>query len=68
METSGFWSFVFPCGVYSNAWNSLSRDLRSEGIKGWGAFCSVVTIALWLLCATMSFYKGMFGNTPPLLG
>ncbi|TKA75881.1 hypothetical protein B0A55_04846, partial [Friedmanniomyces simplex] len=26
----GFWSFVFPCGVYSNAWNAMSLDLRNN--------------------------------------
>jgi len=56
----GFWSFVFPCGVYSNAWNAMSQDIRNNGMRGWAAFCSVATITLWLFCALLSFYKGVW--------
>jgi len=38
----------------------MSQDIRSNGLKGWGAFCSVATIALWLFCAVMCFYKGVW--------
>ena len=34
-------------------------NLRNEGMKGWGATCSVATIILWLICALMSVYTGM---------
>jgi hypothetical protein len=36
----------------------MSQDIRSNGMRGWAAFCSVATIALWLFCAVLSFYKG----------
>jgi len=36
----------------------MGEDIRSEALKGWGAFCSVATIMLWLFCTLMSFYKG----------
>ncbi|KAI1609578.1 voltage-dependent anion channel-domain-containing protein [Exophiala viscosa] len=56
----GYWSFVFPCGVYANAWNEMSQDIRSSGMKGWGATCSTAVVVLWLFCALMSFYKGVW--------
>lgn len=55
---AGFWSFVFPCGVYANAWNLLGTNLRNDGLKGYGAACSVATLLLWLFCAVMSAYTG----------
>ncbi|KPI43144.1 Molybdopterin molybdenumtransferase [Cyphellophora attinorum] len=56
----GFWSFVFPCGVYSNAWNLLSTNLRNDGIRGWGATCTVATLLLWLVCAVLTVYSGVW--------
>ncbi|KAK0887025.1 Plasma membrane sulfite pump involved in sulfite metabolism [Friedmanniomyces endolithicus] len=56
----GYWSFVFPCGVYSNAWNAMSLDLRNNGMRGWGATCSTATVMLWLFCGLISFYKGVW--------
>ncbi|KEF55896.1 uncharacterized protein A1O9_07476 [Exophiala aquamarina CBS 119918] len=55
-----FWSFVFPCGVYANAWNLMSTNLRNEGLKGWAATCTVAVVLLWLFCALMSFWKGVW--------
>ncbi|KAK5065343.1 hypothetical protein LTR84_001181 [Exophiala bonariae] len=55
-----FWSFVFPCGVYANAWNLMSTNLRNEGLKGWAASCTVAVVLLWLFCASMSFWKGVW--------
>jgi tellurite resistance protein TehA-like permease len=56
----GFWSFVFPCGVYANALCILGTDLRNEGLKDFGAACVVGTILLWLGCAIATFYKDVW--------
>lgn len=56
----GFWGFVFPCGVYSNAWCRLSTNLRNEAMKGWAATCVVATVLLWLMCAITTLYKGVW--------
>ena len=55
----GFWSFVFPLGVYSNAFCQLSTDLRNNGIKGFAATCVVVTILIWLGCALATVEAGI---------
>lgn len=56
----GFWAFVFPCGVYSNASCSLSTDLRDGGLKVFAAICVVSTILLWLGCTLGTVYKGLW--------
>lgn len=56
----GFWSFVFPCGVYSNALCRLGEDLRDDGFKGFAAACVVATVLLWLGCAVGTFYRGVW--------
>ena len=55
----GLWSFVFPCGVYANAFCRLSKLLRNEGMKGWATFCVVCTISLWMMCAVLTTYKAI---------
>ena len=55
----GFWSFVFPLGVYSNAFCQLSVDLRNNGLKGFAATCVVVTASIWLLCALATVEAGI---------
>lgn len=57
---AGFWSFVFPVGVYSNAWCVMSNDLRNEAMRGWAAACVMATILLWLACALSTVYKGVW--------
>ncbi len=56
----GFWSFVFPCGVYANALCRLGEDLRNNGLKGFAATCVVATVLLWLGCALATFYRGVW--------
>jgi tellurite resistance protein TehA-like permease len=56
----GFWSFVFPCGVYANALCQLSTDLRNSGLKYFAATCVLATILLWLGCALATFYHGVW--------
>jgi tellurite resistance protein TehA-like permease len=56
----GFWSFVFPCGVYANAFCQLSTDLRNSGLKCFAATCVLATILLWLGCALATFYHGVW--------
>ena len=56
----GLWSFVFPFGVYANAFCRLSMLLRDEGMKGWAATCAVITVLLWLMCALLTTYKAVF--------
>ncbi|KAK5104743.1 Plasma membrane sulfite pump involved in sulfite metabolism [Lithohypha guttulata] len=56
----GVWSFVFPCGVYANAFCRLANLLRNDGMKGWAAACAVFTVLLWLMCATLTFYKAVW--------
>jgi hypothetical protein len=56
----GFWSFVFPCGVYANGVCMLGSDIRNEGLKGYGAACAVSTVLLWLGCALATFYKSVW--------
>ena len=56
----GFWSFVFPCGVYANAFCRMSLDLKNEGMKGWAAACVVATVMLWLACAVGTLYKAVW--------
>lgn len=58
--TIGFWSSVFPCGVYANALCRLSTDLRNNGLKCFAATCVLVTILLWLGCALATFYHGVW--------
>lgn len=55
----GFWSFVFPLGVYSNAFCRLSVDLRNNGVKGFAAACVVVTVSIWLVCALATVEAGI---------
>jgi tellurite resistance protein TehA-like permease len=56
----GVWSFVFPCGVYSNAFCRLSIDLRNTGLKYFAAICVLATILLWLGCALATFYHAVW--------
>ena len=56
----GFWSFVFPCGVYANALCRLGTDLRNSGLKWFAATCVLATILLWLGCALATFYHGVW--------
>lgn len=56
----GFWSFTFPFASYTNAWSVLSRDLGNEGMRGWSAFCTVVSVLVWLVCALMTVYYGFW--------
>lgn len=56
----GFWSFTFPFASYTNAWSVLSRDLRNEGMRGWAAFCTMVSVIVWLLCALLTVYYGFW--------
>lgn len=55
----GVWSFVFPVGVYANAWCRMSTLLRNDAMKGWAATCVVFTVLLWLVCALLTTYKGV---------
>jgi len=55
----GVWSFVFPVGVYANAWCRMSTLLHNGGMKGWAATCVVFTVGLWLMCALLTTYKGV---------
>ncbi|KAK5943377.1 Plasma membrane sulfite pump involved in sulfite metabolism [Knufia obscura] len=55
----GLWSFVFPVGVYANAFCRLSILLRNEGMKGWAATCVMFTVLLWLMCALLTTYKAV---------
>ena len=55
----GLWSFVFPIGVYFNAFCRLSTLLRDDGLKVWSVIGVVVTAALWLGCAIITLYKGV---------
>lgn len=56
----GFWAFVFPVGVYSNAVCRLSDDLNNDGFRVWGAICVVATIILWLMCALGTTYRAIW--------
>lgn len=55
----GVWSFVFPVGVYANAWCLMSTLLHNGGMKGWAATCVLFTVGLWLMCALLTTYKGV---------
>lgn len=56
----GFWSFVFPVGVYANGFCRLSQVLRNEVMKGWAATCVACTVCLWLMCALLTTYKAVW--------
>ncbi|KAI9667168.1 MAG: hypothetical protein M1831_001345 [Alyxoria varia] len=56
----GCWSVVFPVGVYTLAVAELGRGLRSEGFRGWGAVCGVLTVAVWAGNAACSFWEGVW--------
>ena len=56
----GFWSFVFPFAVYTNALCRLAQDLDNTGFRVWAAICTVVTVLLWLACALMTLWKGVW--------
>ena len=56
----GFWSFVFPNGVYALALGELAANLRNEGFKGYAATVSTQVILLWLGCALGTLYKGVW--------
>ena len=56
----GFWSFVFPCGVYSLGLGQAALDLRNDGLAGYAAAWSAITILLWLVCALATLYKGVW--------
>ena len=56
----GFWAFVFPCGVYSNALCRLSTDIRNDGLKGFAATCVVATVLLWVGCMLATMYRGIW--------
>lgn len=56
----GLWSFVFPVGVYANAWCKLGLELRNEGMKIYGIVWVVATAGLWVLCATSTTYKAVW--------
>jgi len=55
----GLWGFVFPVGVYANAFCRLSTLLRNEGMKGWAATCVMLTVLLWLICALLTTHKAV---------
>lgn len=55
----GLWSFVFPVGVYANAFCRLSTLLRNDGMKGWAATCVMFTVLLWLMCALLTTHKAV---------
>lgn len=55
----GHWSFVFPCGVYANAFCKISILLRNDGMKGWATACVVGVVLLWLMCAILTTYKAV---------
>lgn len=56
----GIWSFVFPCGVYANAFCRIGNLIHNEGMKGWAAACVVFVILLWLMCAILTAYKAVW--------
>jgi tellurite resistance protein TehA-like permease len=56
---AGFWSCVFPCGVYVIALSRLAQDLNNEGFRVWTAICGVSTILLWLGCACLTVVTGL---------
>lgn len=56
----GMWSFVFPCGVYTNALEDLAKNFRNEGFRGYAAFMTVVTLVLWMGCAACTVYKSVW--------
>ena len=56
----GFWSFVFPVAVYTNALSRLALDLNNPGFSGWAATCTVLTVLVWLGCALMTLWKGVW--------
>ena len=56
----GFWAFVFPCGVYSQALCVLGNDIRNDGLKGFGAASVVCVALLWVGCAVATFYKAVW--------
>ncbi|KAI9693333.1 MAG: hypothetical protein M1822_005329 [Bathelium mastoideum] len=56
----GFWSFVFPFAVYTNALCRLAQDLNNPGFRGWAATCTIITLLLWLSCALMTLWKGVW--------
>lgn len=59
----GLWSFVFPVGVYANAWCKLGTQLRNDGMKIYGIIWVVATAGLWIFCATLTTYKAVWqGN------
>lgn len=56
----GLWGFVFPFGVYANAFCRLSTVLRNDGMKGWATACVLCTVLLWLMCAFLTTYKAVW--------
>ncbi|KAF1344461.1 voltage-dependent anion channel-domain-containing protein [Delphinella strobiligena] len=66
----GHWSLVFPIASYANAWASLSRDLRNDGMRGWAATMTVLAVLLWLVCSACTcyivFWKGSLFAAPGL--
>jgi len=56
----GFWAFVFPMGVYTNAVCKLATDLDNSGFKVYGVICVFATSMLWLGCALATTYTGVW--------
>jgi len=56
----GFWAFVFPMGVYTNAVCRLATDLDNEGFKVYGVICVVATTILCVGCALGTTYKAVW--------
>lgn len=64
------WSLVFPIASYANAWSFLSRDLRNDGMRGWAATMTTISVILWLVCSAftcyLGFWKGSLFSAPGL--
>ena len=64
------WSLVFPWASYAGAWNFIARDLRNDGMRGWGATHTVIATLLWVACALptayLGFWKGSLFVSPGL--
>ncbi|KAI9711045.1 MAG: hypothetical protein M1820_002483 [Bogoriella megaspora] len=56
----GFWSCVFPLGVYTLAVERLAFNLNNAGFRGWAATCCVVTVLLWLGCTCLTMWSAIW--------
>lgn len=56
----GFWSFVFPMGVYANALCRLSVDVQNRGLEIYATIAVVATVTVWLGCAMGTAYRSLW--------